>query len=59
MTLRGIETLVYGVDDLDTCARFYDDFGLERAESDGQGVRFLDGSGSERSFAAGYEHVLA
>ena len=46
MTLRGIETLVYGVDDLDTCARFYDDFGLERAESDGQGVRYRLTEGS-------------
>lgn len=28
MAILGIESLVYGVDDLDRCARFWDDFGL-------------------------------
>ena len=40
MTLRGIETLLYGVDDLDTSIRFYTDFGLTIAEQDAGGVRF-------------------
>lgn len=28
MPINGIETLVYGVDDVDECVRFFDDFGL-------------------------------
>jgi catechol 2,3-dioxygenase-like lactoylglutathione lyase family enzyme len=32
MTLLGVQSLVYGVDDLDTCTRFYKDFGLEVVE---------------------------
>ncbi len=46
MSLLGIETLVYGVDDLDTCVRFYDDFGLEaeRRDLDGVDYRLPEGS---------------
>jgi len=28
LAILGIESLVYGVDDITTCARFWDDFGL-------------------------------
>jgi catechol 2,3-dioxygenase-like lactoylglutathione lyase family enzyme len=28
MAIIGIESLIYGVDDVDTCTRFFDDFGL-------------------------------
>ena len=49
MALRGIRDLIFGVDDLDTCARFYEDFGLvpgERTEDAAQfelpeGSRFV------------------
>ena len=30
MAINGIETLVYGVGDVSECARFFDDFGLDR-----------------------------
>lgn len=32
MSINGIETLVYGVDDVDECVRFFGDFGLTLAE---------------------------
>ncbi len=32
MALLGIKSLVFGVDDLEACQRFYDEFGLELAE---------------------------
>lgn len=46
MTLLGVESLIYGVDDLDTCTRFYEDFGLEPAAkaSDVSRFRLLEGS---------------
>jgi len=46
MALLGIETLLYGVDDLDVAARFYDDFGLEAVERDARGVRYRLPEGS-------------
>ncbi|MGO9933675.1 MAG: VOC family protein [Steroidobacteraceae bacterium] len=46
MTLLGVQSLVYGVDDLDTCTRFYEDFGLELAERDGGMARFQLAEGS-------------
>src|SRR5476649_507667 len=46
MPLLGIETLLYGVDDLDVAARFYDDFGLEAVERDAAGVRYRLPEGS-------------
>ena len=49
MALLGIQSLVYGVDDLDTATRFYDDFGLEAAERDSRGVVYRLPEGS--SFA--------
>ena len=32
MAITGVETLVYGVDDIDECVRFFDDFGLVMTE---------------------------
>ena len=46
MALLGIESVVYGVDDLDACARFYDDFGLQRSRSDADGVDYRLPEGS-------------
>jgi catechol 2,3-dioxygenase-like lactoylglutathione lyase family enzyme len=40
MTVMRVERVVYGVPDLDECARFFEDFGLERLDGDGPGVRF-------------------
>ena len=34
MNLIGIEKLVYGVEDLDQCKRFWRDFGLSVSEDD-------------------------
>ena len=46
MALLGIESLIYGVDDLDVSTRFYDDFGLQAAERDASGVRYRLPEGS-------------
>ncbi len=46
MTLLGVQTLVYGVDDLDTCTRFYEDFGLELAKRESGMSRFELAEGS-------------
>jgi catechol 2,3-dioxygenase-like lactoylglutathione lyase family enzyme len=46
MSLLGVQSLVYGVDDLDTCTRFYTDFGLELAEVDSSMARFELAEGS-------------
>ena len=39
MTITRVERVVYGVTDLDECARFFADFGLERLESDRFGTQ--------------------
>ena len=46
MALLGVQTLIYGVDNLDEAARFYDDFGLvaERSGDDGVDYVLEDGS---------------
>jgi len=46
MALLGVQTLIYGVDNLDEAARFYDDFGLlaERRSDDGVDYALEDGS---------------
>lgn len=49
MAILGVESVVFGVDDLDTCARFWSDFGLKRLPSDGQGATFEVESGSRVS----------
>jgi len=46
MTLLGVQSLVYGIDDLDTCTRFYEDFGLEVADRDSAMTRFQLAEGS-------------
>ena len=46
MAIVGIETLTYGVDDLEESTRFYEDFGLECVERSAEGVRFLLPEGS-------------
>lgn len=40
MSIVGIESVTYGVDDLATCTRFYEDFGLQREPGEGD-VSFL------------------
>ena len=40
MTVMRVERVVYGVPNLDECVQFFDDFGLERLDGDGPGVRF-------------------
>lgn len=46
MSILGVESIVYGVDDLEKCTRFYDDFGLPQTRSDDAGTdyRLEDGS---------------
>ena len=46
MALLGIESLIYGVDDLETSLKFYDDFGLERVEQDAGGAVYRLPEGS-------------
>jgi catechol 2,3-dioxygenase-like lactoylglutathione lyase family enzyme len=41
MTVMRVERVVYGVSNLDECTRFFDDFGLDRVDGDGRGVRFV------------------
>jgi catechol 2,3-dioxygenase-like lactoylglutathione lyase family enzyme len=40
MTIMRVERVVYGVPDLEECARFFSDFGLEHVDYDGPGERF-------------------
>jgi catechol 2,3-dioxygenase-like lactoylglutathione lyase family enzyme len=40
MTVMRVERVVYGVSNLDECVQFFADFGLERLDGDGPGVRF-------------------
>src|ERR1700676_5569394 len=46
MSIIGSESLVYGVDDLDTAIRFFTDFGLpiERRDAKGADFRLAEGS---------------
>ena len=46
MALLGIETLIYGVEDLEASLRFYDDFGLESVERDAGGAVYRLPEGS-------------
>lgn len=46
MAIIGIETLVYGVPDVALCARFFDDFGLQRTELSADYARFVLPQGS-------------
>ncbi len=47
MSVNGIESVVYGVDDLDGAARFYEDFGLPVATRDESGAVFALEEGSK------------
>ena len=47
MPIMGLEAVVYGVDDVETCARFYSDFGLEPKEvSDAGATLAVAGEGT-------------
>ena len=46
MAILGVESVVYGVDDLDTCTRFWTDFGLNLVSSDATESVFDVPSGS-------------
>lgn len=46
MSLLGVESLVYGVDDLDSCSRFFEDFGLVLEERAPGRTRFRLPDGS-------------
>ena len=46
MSLLGVQSLVYGVDDLATCTRFYQEFGLELVEHEPDVSRFQLSEGS-------------
>jgi len=45
MTVMRVERVVYGVPNLDECARFFTDFGLELTGGDGPGTRFATRTG--------------
>ncbi len=53
MALLGIETLIYGVEDLEASTKFYDDFGLEAVERDAGGVVYRLPEGSSFVIRAG------
>jgi catechol 2,3-dioxygenase-like lactoylglutathione lyase family enzyme len=40
MSILGVQTIAYGVDDLDACTKFYDDFGVPLAGRDERGADF-------------------
>ncbi len=40
MSILGVQTILYGVDDLEASARFYDDFGLQPLGRDARGADF-------------------
>jgi catechol 2,3-dioxygenase-like lactoylglutathione lyase family enzyme len=40
MAINGVQSLVYGVDDLETCIRFYEEFGLQATRKDASGADF-------------------
>jgi catechol 2,3-dioxygenase-like lactoylglutathione lyase family enzyme len=46
MAINGVETAVFGVDDIQLCRRFLGDFGLEEVETSSQQVRFKLAEGS-------------
>src|ERR1700728_1406316 len=47
MAINGIETLVYGVDDIDRSTRFFEDFGLPLAKREADLVLFELDEGSK------------
>ena len=46
MTILGVESVVFGVDDLDACVRFWEDFGLRPLSFDGRRAVFEVASGA-------------
>ena len=46
MAINGVRSLVYGVDDLEACIRFYEDFGLHLEHRDEAGADFSIEDGS-------------
>ena len=46
MDILGLESIVYGVDDMPTCIRFNEDFGLERVEAGANGATFRTAEGA-------------
>ncbi|MFT4099537.1 MAG: VOC family protein [Burkholderiaceae bacterium] len=40
MSIAGIDHITYGVEDLELCARFFDDWGLKRVGESSDGIRF-------------------
>lgn len=47
MAILGIERVVYGVEDMAQCARFWDDYGLKRREPEGAALVWSVDSGSQ------------
>ena len=45
MNILGLEAVVFGVTEMDRCIAFWDDFGLQKQESDGNGARFTTADG--------------
>ena len=70
MAILGVQTVVFGVDDLARCKQFFDDFGLEREASHTDFVEYQLREGSRvvvrrstdpalpSSFGAGLDHDL-
>lgn len=46
MAINGIETVVYGVDDVATCTRYFEDFGLPLVEKAAGSAHFHLDEGS-------------
>ena len=40
MSIVGVETLIYGVDDLDAASKFQADWGMEKVAANAKGVDF-------------------
>ncbi len=46
MNIVGLDGVVYGVEELDRCIDFWDDFGLARQETNADGARFTTADGA-------------
>ena len=46
MKITGLDGIVYGVDELDRCIEFWNDFGLTEQESNEDGARFTTADGA-------------
>ena len=45
MNITGLDGIVYGVEELDRCIEFWDDFGLNKREASADGARFTTADG--------------